>query len=854
MPRVEQQRQELRLVEAAWDNLALLSTLSRLSSQSSAASHDLGRARQDFAALSAEMMRGLATEGLNKVLDDLGSQAQVCIDIVVRNLFERSADIGFFATDAEVIAYLAQPEPAQRPRMEAHLRAYASKYTVYRDILLLDPQGQCLARLRPTPRPPAAPQRAEDTFLTAVLASPQAYVQAYAVHHWCDPTQPSLVYAQSVQHAQKVCGVLCLVFDLQDEARALFASLLQDSTAPAGGAVAVLALVDPDGYVITSSDTLQLPPGWQLPEAAKAGAFALQHMGRRYVAVVRDTTGFQGYQGLGWRGLALVPLDLAFDDGPPPESSVLMRATSGHAELLPGSLRQIPHRSAAIQSALERSVWNGLLELNQIPSDGSEAHDRDVLFAKTLLSEIGTTAQQTAQAFATALRDLHQVVMASVLRDTQSRASLAMQILDRNLYERANDCRWWALTSQFALTLQAGTQNCPAARQTLQTINALYTVYTCLVLFDQRGQVIAVSNDQYADQVGQVLTDPWVAATLRLRSSQDYVVSDLAPNRFCPQTPTYIYAAAIRASRMDAADGDSVIGGIAVVWDAAGQMQSILQDCAADLTPQDTLMFLDATGQVVHAVNPPPQDVSALTMAPQAQATVVELQGQLYGLGHAEGPGYREFGRDDNYCHGLRCLALRHLCPRMPDPPQIPPAQTTPHLRGGTGTQTLQLATFNQGSYWLGLDADLIQMAAPDGKVLAASSMQAPFTGIIHIQNKVYPVLDLRHVVADSAATQDGGERQLIVLKVPLEQGGQVAFALRVDRLGAMLDLERQQLQALHIQHRAAPSMIEAVVRLDHNAHQAPGVLCQISKAWLQHCVGGIKGEISPLDLGPLHP
>ena len=72
--------------------------------------------------------------------------------------------------------------------------------------------------------------------------------------------------------------------------------------------------------------------------------------------------------------------------------------------------------------------------------------------------------------------------------------------------------------------------------------------------------------------------------------------------------------------------------------------------------------------------------------------------------------------------------------------------QTTHHGAGNTATPSLQLATFSQGTYWLGLDATLIHMAAPDGKVLAAASVQAPFSGMVQVQNKVYPVLDFQHL------------------------------------------------------------------------------------------------------------
>ncbi len=181
--------------------------------------------------------------------------------------------------------------------------------------------------------------------------------------------------------------------------------------------------------------------------------------------------------------------------------------------------------------------------------------------------------------------------------------------------------------------------------------------------------------------------------------------------------------------------------------------------------------------------------------------------------------------------------------------------QTSHHSAGNTAAPSLQLATFSQGSYWLGLDSAFIHMAAPDGKVLAAASMQAPFMGMVQIQNKVYPVLDLRSVVDDKAintthtATTADSARQLIVLQVPLESGARVEFALRVDRLGAMLDLDRRQLQAINMPHNAAPPMIDAVVRFDAAAGETPGVLCQLSKTWLQYCVNNLKGDFSAQNL-----
>ena len=164
MPAAQHQRQELRLVESAWDHLALLSSLSLLSNKSSSGG-DLAQARQDFAALSAELMRGLANEALKNRVDDLQARAQVCIDVLVRNLFERTADIGFFATDVGVADYLVDPQPALRSDIESRLREYASKYTVYGNIYLFDAAGRLCASLQPVPEVPASLQQQDQTFL-----------------------------------------------------------------------------------------------------------------------------------------------------------------------------------------------------------------------------------------------------------------------------------------------------------------------------------------------------------------------------------------------------------------------------------------------------------------------------------------------------------------------------------------------------------------------------------------------------------------------------------------------------------------------------------------------------------------
>lgn len=867
MPAVQRQRQELRLVEGAWDTLSLLSSLSMLSSSAasgssgSSASGDLGRVRQEFAALSEEMTRGLAGQALDDRLGDLGAKAQVSIDVLVRNLFERTADIGFFATDGEVARYLAEPEPepeaeaGARPALEARLREYAAKYTVYRNIFLFDPAGGLRASLRPTNTVAADAARVSDqdaAFLRGVADSRQPYVEHHGVLGFCGTDEPTLVYAQRVLAGQQFVGVLCLEFQLADELAAIFASVR--GTAPEGQDV-LLAVTDAQGRVIGASDALQLPRGWRLPQAARAGTAVVTHLSRHYLMVARDTQGFQGYAGPGWRGVALVPLDLAFDGGTEHVLSPLMQEALANAEFLSGPLREIPRRSAAIQSALERSVWNGLLELHRLGTDTAAATPRELLFAKTLLAEIGATARKTAQAFAGALQDLYRVVVQAMLRDTRDRAALAMELLDRNLYERANDCRWWALAPQFAETLARGEAGCADASRVLAGINGLYTVYACLVLFDRQGRVMAVSQPAQAHHVGTVLDEPWVAQALRGADSQAYAVSDYAPSRFYEGgQPTFVYAAAVRAPQ---AAAGPVLGGIGIVWDAAGQLQSILGDCAAGMGGHDVLGFVDAAGGLLLAVGQAPLLQARQNVQDSRQAgDIAALGGQLYGVGQARGAGYREFRAADGYDHGLACLALRHLGARRELPAGATGAHAAPAPRRIDDEQRMQVATFTLGAHWLGVDAADVALAAPDAQVLSAGVGRPPFLGLAEVGARVYPVVELRSVIvsrgAAPAVTREADpQRQLVVLRIAGEDGAAREFALRVDALGVMLDIDRRDWQSVGAagQNGNGAPLVDAVATVQAASAGAPAaMLMRVSAAWLRACAQGAAGAAQAFD------
>ena len=100
MGQVEEYREALQNLQGIWDTLTLLGQLSGLG-------NDMTSTRTAFSRLTSDLLNQLGNEYLKKSILKAKACAQVSIDILVRNLYERTADIGFLATDADIRAFVA---------------------------------------------------------------------------------------------------------------------------------------------------------------------------------------------------------------------------------------------------------------------------------------------------------------------------------------------------------------------------------------------------------------------------------------------------------------------------------------------------------------------------------------------------------------------------------------------------------------------------------------------------------------------------------------------------------------------------------------------------------------------------
>ncbi|WP_207393300.1 chemotaxis protein CheW [Duganella aceris] len=698
--------------------------------------------RTGFAHLEQALVANLVQEKVRHVLAKLGTQARYAIDILVRNLFERTADVGFLATDADLCRFVAGLDAAggaENDAMDAarrRLASYRDKYTVYDEIVLLDLDGRVLVQAD-TATPLG---RSADPLLRQTLDT-DGYVETFRATDLRPGKPRALVYSHRMLHPEtgEPAGVLCLCFNFEQEMDAIFAAYRDPSHR------ANMLLLDAHNRVISSADPLWIPAGVQVPTNPDGQPRLLMFGGREYLVRTFGSEGYQGYPGpAGWKGQLMIPVDLAFRDTGAGSATLagvdpqLMQGLLSHAEAFSPQLHELMSSVTRTTRTIERIVWNG--KVTSAASDATQAngsHSGGVNKLNTVLDQITETGERSDALFSRSIQDLYQTVLTSSISEAELTSQLLVDMLDRNLYERANDCRWWALSAQLRRGLaQPSVEQTQAIADVLAYINSLYTVYARLFVYDRAGRIIASTGDQ--DAVGGHVDADTLTRVCALRGELDHYAQPFAPSALYGGAPTFIYHAAIRHPEQ----GATVVGGIGIVFDAGPELRNMLRSGVAGRANMQAC-FVTPSGRVLAgtADGCRPGDQLELDAGLLAQAMaragneaggvarIMQHDGQYVIAACTRAGGYREFRAGDGVEEPVLAVLLQSFGPVREGLRQAQPAVRI-ERRSDTGPD---FAIFYAGRTLMALRAAQIQEAVPFAKVQKAAGNNPARLGMLDV-------------------------------------------------------------------------------------------------------------------------
>lgn len=236
------------------------------------------------------------------------------IDMMDRNLYERSCDVRWWATDAALVEALQSPTEAAFRHADHRLGVILDSYTVYQYLWLADASGRVIASGRPARYPGVigAHVGSEAWFKGAMATKSGAHYAAIDVMQ-----APLLGQALTATYTTAVCangdatgtplGALGIFFDWTPQADAIVRRVRHSD---GDEARTRCLLVDAAGRLIASSngtgvlrehfvlDTKGQRDGYYMTSDTRMVGFAL-------------TPGYESYAGLGWYGVIEQDLNAA---------------------------------------------------------------------------------------------------------------------------------------------------------------------------------------------------------------------------------------------------------------------------------------------------------------------------------------------------------------------------------------------------------------------------------------------------------------------------------------------------------------------------------------------------------------
>lgn len=225
-----------------------------------------------------------------------------------------------------------------------------------------------------------------------------------------------------------------------------------------------------------------------------------------------------------------------------------------------------------------------------------------------------------------------------------------IDLIDRNLYERSCDVRWWATDPSAVDALSnPDSHSFRHASERLGVILNAYTVYFDIVLCDLNGTVVANGRpDLFKSAGSSVIHSEWFQQALQSRSGNDFGFQSVHPSPLVGNKHTLAYSCSVRSG--GEANG-KLLGVLGILFNWESLAQTIVEATPIEAQDRDhvRVCIIDRSGVVLADTKREALkdriSVEPLTQLLQSKKgfRILETNGQRQLFALATAPGYETY-------------------------------------------------------------------------------------------------------------------------------------------------------------------------------------------------------------------
>ena len=464
----------------------------------------------------------------------LANLALTNIRLVDRSLFERAADIRWWATDGILVKSLSNDNNEGYVEAENRLAEILKSYSVYYDLILCDVSGNCKATGESKFGLSGRVLNDKTWFKTSMDTENGTEYGFQTVHLSPSINDYTVVFSCKVHEdgdpQRKVIGVLAAVFKWKEFAQRIVheTALTEEEKLKTR-----ILLCDDSGNVLADSQEKILQERLnfrgKIDLFEKEKGFTIEKKNDKIQLISHALSpGFEGYTSKEWHSLIIQDLEMKSCDTKSINSKDNDDSLDSVEELVVNLAEETQKATEEINKINDQTQVLSLNAAIEAAKVGDEGKAFGVIsgFMGDLsrnTADITNSMQSKTQEKITRLNEFLLTNSRQIKGDKLANLSLTnVDLIDRALYERTADVRWWATDQSLVKSLELKTEESKNFLITrLRTILQYYTVYEDLIVADNDGTVIANGSD--SNVLGSHVADSnWFQSVKKTTSGEEY--------------------------------------------------------------------------------------------------------------------------------------------------------------------------------------------------------------------------------------------------------------------------------------------------------------------------------------------
>ncbi len=550
-----------------------------------------------------------------------------------------------------------------------------NSYTLYRDLVIADSEGVIIATANSERRPSVLGMSVNDEnwFIEALATKNGTEYFAQDINQSQVEDQRSLVYSTAVRENSdengNVMGAMGVFFDFQGEAK-----IILEECMPLDAERNILdgcysMFTNCNGKIIASTDENILEVGENvhipkknriLSDGGSMNSY-LVFEGIDSAVFSARTDGYLDYRGLGWSSHVIIPKSHIFKNDSDADIYNISAEELLNSKIIPDINKQTYRKVQDDKESIQLISLNGIVFASKLGKRGGALGP--------IFNQITRSGDYVTSRMEDLLKEMANGELRLNLKALENFSKQAIDLIDRNLFERSADIRWWATDEYFWTALQnPSEENFIKAGNRLKVINGSYTMYRNLILSDANGDIRACSRTELKNELSKinVSDQSWFQMGMRTTLSSEYAVQDVADSNLEKNKErSLIYSGGVRKN--GDREGDT-IGVLGILFDWDTEARKILQTCLPKdqtgmIIEGSVAIYTDDSSAIIETTDTEnfpvgikldlPSQIYDLK-AGDTVSGVLECQGKRYLFGSSRTKGYREYEGLDWFAHVLR--------------------------------------------------------------------------------------------------------------------------------------------------------------------------------------------------------